>query len=88
MTDNENLRKNLNEILANITPREVKVLRERFGIVLKDDLSLDEIKLSLDEMNKVFDVTRQRIREVEEKALVKLREKNNPSNNDDPDDVA
>jgi len=81
MKDEEKLSKELKEILANITPREAKVLRERFGIELKNDLSLEE-------MQKLFEVTKQRIQDIEEKALNKLREKNNPGNDDDPDDAA
>lgn len=52
--------------LATLTPREEKVLRMRFGIAEKSDHTLEEVGLS-------FDVTRERIRQIEAKALRKLR---------------
>jgi len=54
------------EVLASLTPREAKVLRMRFGI----DMSTDH---TLEEVGKQFDVTRERIRQIEAKALRKLR---------------
>ncbi len=54
------------EILNSLTAREAKVLRMRFGIDLDADHSLEEV-------GKQFEITRQRIREIEEKALKKLR---------------
>ena len=69
--DDENekdLAKNIKEVLASLTPREAKVLRERFGVELKDNPDLEEI-------GKQFDITRERIREIERKALAKLRNK-------------
>jgi RNA polymerase primary sigma factor len=54
------------EILASLTPREAKVLRMRFGIDLNTDHTLEEV-------GKQFDVTRERIRQIEAKALRKLR---------------
>jgi RNA polymerase primary sigma factor len=54
------------EILASLTPREAKVLRMRFGIDLTTDHTLEEV-------GKQFDVTRERIRQIEAKALRKLR---------------
>ena len=55
-----------NDILNTLTPREAKVLRMRFGI----DMSTDH---TLEEVGKQFDVTRERIRQIEAKALRKLR---------------
>jgi len=54
------------EILASLTPREAKVLRMRFGIDMNTDHTLEEV-------GKQFDVTRERIRHIEAKALRKLR---------------
>jgi len=54
------------QILASLTPREAKVLRMRFGIDLHTDHTLEEV-------GKQFDVTRERIRQIEAKALRKLR---------------
>ena len=53
-------------MLSQLTPREAKVLRMRFGI----DLSTDH---TLEEVGKQFDVTRERIRQIEAKALRKLK---------------
>ena len=52
--------------LATLTPREEKVLRMRFGIAEKSDHTLEEVGQN-------FDVTRERIRQIEAKALRKLR---------------
>ena len=54
------------EILSTLTPREAKVLRMRFGIGMNTDHTLEEV-------GKQFDVTRERIRQIEAKALRKLR---------------
>ncbi len=54
------------DILASLTPREAKVLRMRFGIDMNTDHTLEEV-------GKQFDVTRERIRQIEAKALRKLR---------------
>ncbi|QHS10826.1 RNA polymerase sigma factor RpoD [Sinimarinibacterium sp. NLF-5-8] len=54
------------QILASLTPREAKVLRMRFGIDMTSDHTLEEV-------GKQFDVTRERIRQIEAKALRKLR---------------
>ncbi len=54
------------EVLANLTGREAKVLRMRFGIDMNTDHTLEEV-------GKQFDVTRERIRQIEAKALRKLR---------------
>jgi RNA polymerase primary sigma factor len=54
------------EVLASLTPREAKVLRMRFGIDMPTDHTLEEV-------GKQFDVTRERIRQIEAKALRKLR---------------
>ncbi len=57
---------NLNKVLNTLTPREEKIVRMRFGIGEKHDHTLEEV-------GKVFDVTRERIRQIETKALKKLR---------------
>jgi RNA polymerase primary sigma factor len=62
----ESLRETVHGVLSQLTPREAKVLRMRFGI----DLSTDH---TLEEVGKQFDVTRERIRQIEAKALRKLR---------------
>jgi RNA polymerase primary sigma factor len=62
----EGLREATREVLATLTPREAKVLRMRFGIDLPTDHTLEEV-------GKQFDVTRERIRQIEAKALRKLR---------------
>ncbi len=54
------------EVLDSLTPREAKVLRMRFGIEMSTDHTLEEV-------GKQFDVTRERIRQIEAKALRKLR---------------
>jgi len=53
-------------VLADLTPREEQVLRKRFGISEKSDHTLEEV-------GKLFNVTRERIRQIEAKALRKLR---------------
>jgi len=60
------LRMATNEVLEGLTPREAKVLRMRFGIEMNTDHTLEEV-------GKQFDVTRERIRQIEAKALRKLR---------------
>jgi len=60
------------EVLSSLTPREAKVLRMRFGIDMNTDHTLEEV-------GKQFDVTRERIRQIEAKALRKLR---HPSRSD------
>ncbi|AKO36455.1 RNA polymerase sigma factor RpoD [[Haemophilus] ducreyi] len=62
----ESLRLATNEVLEGLTPREAKVLRMRFGIDMNTDHTLEEV-------GKQFDVTRERIRQIEAKALRKLR---------------
>ena len=62
----ESLRIATNEVLEGLTPREAKVLRMRFGIDMNTDHTLEEV-------GKQFDVTRERIRQIEAKALRKLR---------------
>ncbi|HXG27383.1 MAG TPA: RNA polymerase sigma factor RpoD [Nevskiales bacterium] len=62
----ESLREATHNILASLTPREAKVLRMRFGIDMNTDHTLEEV-------GKQFDVTRERIRQIEAKALRKLR---------------
>ena len=66
MTTYAMLKKQLNEVLSTLTPREEKVLRLRFG--------LDDGKTrTLEDVGKEFNVTRERIRQIEAKALRKLR---------------
>ncbi|HEX7964172.1 MAG TPA: RNA polymerase sigma factor RpoD [Gammaproteobacteria bacterium] len=62
----EGLREATHSVLASLTPREAKVLRMRFGIDMNTDHTLEEV-------GKQFDVTRERIRQIEAKALRKLR---------------
>ncbi|QSI76228.1 MULTISPECIES: RNA polymerase sigma factor RpoD [Niveibacterium] len=66
------LRDATKEVLDSLTPREAKVLRMRFGIEMNTDHTLEEV-------GKQFDVTRERIRQIEAKALRKLR---HPSRSD------
>ena len=63
---NAGLSESTREILSSLTPRESKVLRMRFGIDMNTDHTLEEV-------GKQFDVTRERIRQIEAKALRKLR---------------
>ena len=60
------LKESTHTVLAGLTPREAKVLRMRFGIDMNTDHTLEEV-------GKQFDVTRERIRQIEAKALRKLR---------------
>jgi RNA polymerase primary sigma factor len=60
------LKETTHNVLAGLTPREAKVLRMRFGIDMNTDHTLEEV-------GKQFDVTRERIRQIEAKALRKLR---------------
>jgi len=62
----EGLREATKEVLSSLTAREAKVLRMRFGIDMNTDHTLEEV-------GKQFDVTRERIRQIEAKALRKLR---------------
>lgn len=62
----DNLKAATNDVLSGLTPREAKVLRMRFGIDMNTDHTLEEV-------GKQFDVTRERIRQIEAKALRKLR---------------
>ena len=66
------LRDVVKDILDSLTPREAKVLRMRFGIEMDNDHTLEEV-------GKQFDVTRERIRQIEHKALRKLK---HPSRSD------
>ena len=62
----ENLKAVTEQVLAGLSPRESKVLRMRFGIGMNTDHTLEEV-------GRQFDVTRERIRQIEAKALRKLR---------------
>ncbi|NOX68014.1 MAG: RNA polymerase sigma factor RpoD [Gammaproteobacteria bacterium] len=62
----EGLKETTHSVLGGLTPREAKVLRMRFGIDMNTDHTLEEV-------GKQFDVTRERIRQIEAKALRKLR---------------
>ena len=63
---NTKLSEQISSVLADLTPREEQVLRKRFGIGEKSDHTLEEV-------GKLFNVTRERIRQIEAKALRKLR---------------
>ena len=65
-TTKESLRETTGELLENLSPREAKVLQMRFGIGMSHDHTLEEV-------GRQFDVTRERIRQIESKALRKLR---------------
>jgi RNA polymerase primary sigma factor len=65
-TVNDGLSDSTRDILSSLTPREAKVLRMRFGIDMNTDHTLEEV-------GKQFDVTERRIRQIEAKALRKLR---------------
>jgi RNA polymerase primary sigma factor len=66
-TSQELLRDQIRKILGDLTPREQKVLEMRFGLV-------DGVTHTLEEVGKVFNVTRERIRQIEAKALEKIRQ--------------
>eukprot|EP01114_Cavostelium_apophysatum_P015106 TRINITY_DN4051_c0_g1_i2.p1 TRINITY_DN4051_c0_g1~~TRINITY_DN4051_c0_g1_i2.p1 ORF type:complete len:574 (-),score=199.75 TRINITY_DN4051_c0_g1_i2:1549-3270(-) len=66
------MRNVIKEVLDSLTPREAKVLRMRYGVEMSNDHTLEEV-------GKQFDVTRERIRQIEAKALRKLR---HPSRSD------
>ena len=63
---NTSLSDTVRQVLDSLSPREAKVLRMRFGIEMPSDHTLEEV-------GKQFDVTRERIRQIETKALRKLR---------------
>ena len=63
----EALKSAMQDLLTSLTPREAQVLRMRFGIDMNTDHTLEEV-------GKQFDVTRERIRQIEAKALKKLRQ--------------
>lgn len=67
LATSEGLGEHVKQILASLTAREAKVLRMRFGIDMNTDHTLEEV-------GKQFDVTRERIRQIEAKALRKLRQ--------------
>ena len=66
------MRNVIKEVLDSLTPREAKVLRMRYGVEMSNDHTLEEV-------GKQFDVTRERIRQIEAKAMSKLRQ---PSRSD------
>ena len=66
VSTSDSLREATQDVLGSLTPREAKVLRMRFGIEMNTDHTLEEV-------GKQFDVTRERIRQIEAKALRKLR---------------
>ena len=66
MAIKEGLKESMQKVLDSLTPREAKVIRMRFGIGMNTDHTLEEV-------GKQFDVTRERIRQIEAKALRKLR---------------
>jgi RNA polymerase primary sigma factor len=63
------LRDHLNEVLGTLSDREARVLRLRFGL----DPSVGNKQMTLEEVGRVFGVTRERIRQIEAKALRKLK---------------
>ncbi|MGX7577140.1 sigma-70 family RNA polymerase sigma factor [Candidatus Vidania fulgoroideorum] len=63
---NKEFKKNIKNILKNLTPKEIKIIKLRFGINKKGNYTLEEI-------GKIFNVTRERIRQIESKALNKLK---------------
>ena len=65
-TDNSNLREQTKKVLSTLTPRQEKIVRMRFGIEEKADHTLEEV-------GKDYNLTRERIRQIEAKALRKLR---------------
>src|SRR5690606_10989749 len=65
-TTSINLSETVRDVLGGLTPREAKVLRMRFGIDMNTDHTLEEV-------GKQFDVPRERIRQIEAKALRNLR---------------
>ena len=65
-TIRDSLKDNLAKVLSTLTPREERVLRMRFGIDTEVDLTLEEV-------GKNFSVTRERFRQIEAKALKKLK---------------
>ncbi len=71
--DLDNLSKATKEIIDSLTPREINVLRERFGIDVVDDMTVDDVL-------KQFDIVRERISEIKEKALLRIlsQRKENP----------
>lgn len=75
MDSDDELKKSVKQTLDGLTPRERKVLRQRLGIDIPSDLTLDEI-------TKQFHIAREKIRSIEKKALEKLLKE------DDSDDLA
>ncbi len=75
-TEKIKLRKEIDEVLATLTDREQKVIRLRFGIPKEGDPDYDGIEArphTLEEVGKEFNVTRERIRQIEAKAIRKLK---------------
>ena len=75
------MKNDIEEILSSLTPRESKVLKMRFGIDMNCDHTLEEIGYQ-------FDVTRDRIRQIEAKALRKLRHQSRKQVIEDYEEVA
>jgi RNA polymerase sigma factor (sigma-70 family) len=67
--DNQVLQQKVEEVLDSLTPREKKVLQLRYGIGISEEMTLDEV-------GDRFDVTRERIRQIETKAFRKLKTEN------------
>ena len=72
LLEEDDLKRTVQDVLDSLTPREAKVLKMRFGIGIDKDYSLEEV-------GSQFDVTRERIRQIEAKALRKMR---HPSRSD------
>ncbi|MDP4007629.1 MAG: sigma-70 family RNA polymerase sigma factor [Candidatus Peregrinibacteria bacterium] len=71
-TDNNQLRARLNDVLADLRPREEKIMRLRFGLPCEGYPKL-RAPMSFEEISKEFGLTRERIRQIEAQALGKLR---------------
>ena len=74
-TEDLSMKNDLEYVLSSLTPRESKVLKMRFGIDMNGGNAVDRNGYSLEEVGKQFDVTQERIRQIEAKALRKLRHK-------------
>ena len=74
-TEDLSMKNDIKEILSSLTPRESRVLKMRFGIDMNGGNAVDGNGYTLEEVGKQFDVTQERIRQIEAKALRKLRHK-------------
>lgn len=72
-TSQQMLRENIDEVLATLSDREARVLKLRFGLGASEDNDEEVEPHTLEEVGRIFGVTRERIRQIEAKALRKLR---------------